>query len=281
MMKKLLFLLLFIPAMLLTQAQEEIVKWTFPTGSLGDSVQNGTNPLNLTRTIRVEGTAAMTMTNGQASGDYAATATGWDNGADVKNWNVRFKTTGYTQVKISSKQRAGGTNGGPRDFKMQYRITSNGTWTDIPGSTVTLANNWTTGVVTNLDLPAECQNQSGTVNVRWVMASNTDVNGGTVGAGGVSKIDDIVVTGMPVTGVPENETAMQLSSWPNPATGSFSIRVPQGTTHLSLSSASGKTLMDVVPDQEVVRVDQALPAGMYIISAFTSEGRSTVKQIVR
>lgn len=153
MIKKLFFVLMLLPVIKLAQAQEEIIKWTFPTGAIGDTVQNSTNALNLTNAIHIEGAGPITMTNGQVTGDYAATATNWNDGMDVKNWYITFKSAGYTQVKLSSKQRAGGTNGGPKDFELQYKIGNSSTWTDIPGGAVTSGNSWTTGVITNLELP--------------------------------------------------------------------------------------------------------------------------------
>ena len=172
--KSIFFVLLFLPVFMQVQAQEEIVKWTFPNNSLGDTVQNGTNALNLISTIRVEGTSAISMKNGATN--YAAQATGWENGMDSKNWNIRFKTTGYDHVQISSKQQAGGTNGGPKDFKLQFKIGSTGTWADVSGGSVTLANDWTIGVIDTLNLPTECQNQSNLVYIRWIMTSNNDIS---------------------------------------------------------------------------------------------------------
>jgi hypothetical protein len=280
MMKKLLLIMMLLPVFQLLKAQEELVKWTFPTGQLTDTVQNGTNPLNLTRTIRVEGAGPITMTNGVTAGSYAATATNWNDGMDVKNWNVRFKTTGYDHVKISSKQRAGGSNGGPADFKMQYRLGSSGMWKDIPGGTVTLANDWFTGVVTDLELPAECQNQTTTVNIRWIMTTNNDVLGGSVAATGVSKIDDIIVTGMPITGV-EERAAIQLSSFPNPSVSDFSIAIPGGTTGIEIYNNRGQMVYQAIPDKEVMSVENPLPAGIYVIKAVAKEKISSIKHIVR
>ena len=273
--------MLLIPVLQQLKAQVEVVKWTFPTGSLGDTVQNSTNALNLTRTIRIEGAGPITMTNGQASGDYAATASNWDNGMDAKNWNIKFKTTGYDHVKISCKQRAGGTNGGPRDFKLQSKIGSTGTWADISGGTVTLANNWTTGVVTDLDLPADCQNQSGSVYVRWVMSSNTDVNGGSVSAAGISKIDEIVVTGLLLTGIADEPAINQLRTFPNPSFSSFSVSVPGGTTGVEIFNSNGQSVYKAATEKDLLTVENSFPAGLYFIKA-TSNGKvSAVKHIVK
>jgi hypothetical protein len=272
--------LILIPFLQAVKAQEEIVKWTFPTGQLGDTLQNGTNPLNLTRTIRVEGAGPITMTNGQTSGDYACTATNWDNGIDSKNWNIKFKTTGYDQVKISSKQRAGGNNGGPKDFKLQYKIGSSGTWTDIPGGTVTLANDWMTGVIDNLSLPAECQNQSNSVYIRWIMTTNDDVLGGNVSANGISKIDEIIVTGMPLTGIDEMVN-QNVQSYPNPSISSFSISVPANTTYIELFNSQGHKVYSVFPETEIVPIDISLSSGLYFIIATVKGKTQIIKHIVK
>jgi hypothetical protein len=280
MIKKLLLIAFLLPLFLLSQAQDEIVKWTFPTGQLADTVQNGSNPLNLTRTIRIEGAGPVTMTNGQVSGDYAATATNWNDGMDVKNWNIKFQTNGYDQVKISSKQRAGGNNGGPKDFKLQYKIGNTGTWADVPGGNVTLANNWTTGAIDNLNLPAECQNQPNLVFIRWIMASNTDVLGGNVAATGISKIDDIIVTGILLTGIKDMEV-QKLISYPNPSISTFSISTTSETTEIGIYNSHGHLVYQAFPETEIVTVDKSLPAGLYLIKVSSKGKEQTIKHIVR
>lgn len=62
--------------------------------------------------------------------------------------------------------------------------------------TVTVANNFTTGVKSGLSLPDGCNNQQ-TVYLRWLRDGNVNVSGAVIQAGGTSRIDDIVVTGIP------------------------------------------------------------------------------------
>jgi hypothetical protein len=279
MMKKLLLVMILLPVLQLTQAQEEIVKWTFPNGQLGDTVQNGTNPLNLTQVISITGAGPITMTNGATN--FAATATNWNDGMNTKYWMIKFKTTGYNNVKISSKQRAGGTNGGPRDFKMQYRQTLSGIWADVPGGEVTLGNDWFSGVIANLDLPADCQNQPDEVTIRWVMATNTDVNGGTVAATGISKIDDIIVTGILITGLNDEEQAQILGTYPNPSTSSFTVNLKDETSELEIFNSNGQSVYKIVPECTKVTVEKTFPAGLYFVKA-TSNGKvSLVKHIIK
>lgn len=277
-MKKTLLAVVFLYTLTqIVQAQEEIVKWTFPNNSVSDTVQNGTNALNLTRTIRVEGTSIISMKNGATN--FAAQATGWDNGMDSKNWNIKFKTTGYDHVQISSKQQSGQSYPGPKDFKLQYKINSTGTWADVPGGTITLTNEW--NGVTNLDLPTECQNQSNSVYIRWIMTSNTDILGGIVAATGTSKIDDIIVTGMLITGLADQKEPKGLSTFPNPSLSTFSIATAIGTSLIEIYNSNGQLVYKTIPENEILTVEKALPAGMYFIKA-TSNGKvSFVKHIVR
>jgi len=278
-MKKLLLIVLMLPLLKIAQAQEEIVKWTFPTGQPADTIQNGTNPLNAGQTIRAEGTSQIIMKNGATTS--AAQATGWDNGAGVKNWNIRFKTTGYDHVTISSKQQAGGTNGGPKDYKLQYKVGSNGTWADIAGGSITLANDWVKGAIT-IELPAECQNQSELVFIRWIMATNNNIASGDLMATGVSKIDDIIVTGLPVTAVNEWSKANALGTFPNPSASVFTVTVPENTVSLDIFDNTGKRVFHITPSDTSLTIEKRLPAGIYFVKATTSgHGVKMVKHIVK
>jgi len=280
-MKKLLFLLLFIPFLGTAQVMQEIVNWTFPTGQLADTLQNGSNTLNLSSTIRIEGAGPITMTNGQVAGDYAATSTGWDNGMDSKNWNISFKTNGYDHVKIYSRQRAGGNNGGPKDFKLQWKVGSSNTWSDVTGGTVILANNWTSGVIDGKDLPDECQNQSNTVFLRWIMTSNNDVNGGTVAATGISKIDEILVAGMLLTDIGESRVQNTLYTYPNPSSGAFSIVLPARTSQVEIYGSNGQLVANELQTDSEIKMEKALTPGLYFIKSISDSKVTTIKHIVK
>jgi len=128
----------------------------------------------------------------RSTGNLAASANGWDSGDGVKYWQVFFDASGVAQLTVSSVQRSSGT--GPRDFKLQYRIGVAGTWIDVAGGTVQTANDYTSGVLTEVALPAAADNQPA-VYLRWIMTSNTSVDNGTVGGIGTSAIDDIIIAG--------------------------------------------------------------------------------------
>lgn len=279
MMKKLLLIVFLFPLFQFVQAQDTLVKWTFPNNLLSDTVQNGTNPLNLTATLRIEGAGPVSMKNGATT--YAAQATNWDNGMNSKYWYISFITTGYGQVQISSKQSAGGTNGGPVDFMMQYKIGSAGTWTDLTTDTIKLANNWTSGIISNLDLPVDCQNQSDLIHIRWIMASNKDVSLPAITAAGVSKIDDIIVTGMPDTDLNDKQLAGSLRTFPNPSTSTFSISMKKGTSLIEIYNSNGQLVCKAIPDNELLTINKSLPAGLYFVKATSNDKVSFIKHIVR
>ena len=124
---------------------------------------------------------------------------------------------------LSSKQNS--SNTGPKDFKVQYKISEGGTWTDVTGAAITVADNFTTGVLNAISLPSSCDNQTD-VYLRWIMTSNTSVNNSTVASGGTSRIDDILIfarapTGVVEIGVPSKFDLSQ--NYPNPFNPSTKI----------------------------------------------------------
>lgn len=208
---------------------DTIAAWTFPTGEEGDENANIGIEQNVgSRYVSAEDTTAwpntvqreVTFTNGAS--DYAATADGWNSGANAKLWSVKVKTTGATGLRLYSKQRAGGNKAGPRDWKIQCRI-SGQDWIDVDGGEVTVGNDWTTGVVEDLPLPSELDGTTESVYVRWIMVSDTAINGELVEADGVAKIDDIYILGNLSTSISENTKDNDISVYPNPTSGEIKL----------------------------------------------------------
>ncbi len=107
-------------------------------------------------------------------------------------------------MKISSKQRSGGNNPGPRDWKIQSSFNEID-WYDIDGGTVLCGNDWSSGNVDTLSFPAMFNDPgSSMIYVRWIMTSDTSLSGETVAETGVSKIDDIVISGVSSAGINHN-----------------------------------------------------------------------------
>ncbi len=117
----------------------------------------------------------------------------WHNGENTKSWQIKVNTTGYTSLQVSSKQRSSPSMG-PRDFKVQCSVNGS-TWLDSFGNMVTAADNFSEGRVSSLDLHESCANQP-LITIRWVMSSNTSVDGERVRSAGNSNIKNVLVTGL-------------------------------------------------------------------------------------
>lgn len=168
-----------------------VAAWTFPTSGtiLTADIFNSNNSGKL---ISTNGGSII-----DASGatTRAPSVNAWQSGSNSKFWevsNINFQD--IYNLKVSSKQTA--SNTGPRDFKLQYNTGSG--WLDVTNGNITLANNFTNGVLENLTLPEALENIS-SVSFRWIMRSNTSVNSGTVASGGTSRIDDIYFNGDKIT----------------------------------------------------------------------------------
>lgn len=171
--------------------QETLVEWNFPNDP-DNALADGGIPINLTQTISATGTATAAF-NVSGFATNAATASGWNGATGSRYWMVNFSTQGYYSVTFSSKQRS--SNTGPANFRVEYRIGTAGGWNDVEEAIISLANdNWTTGILDNINLPSVCDNQP-SVFLRWIKTNDISVNGGNVASAGTSRIDDIIITG--------------------------------------------------------------------------------------
>lgn len=165
-----------------------LAEWTFPNNP-DDAVADGGTPENITHTLSLIGASTPTYTTTGAT-TFSARATGWQGGQFQKYWQLEVDTRDYHNLTLSAKQRSSAT--GPRDFVVEYRLDANDTWTPVPGGVVTLADNFTSGVLDALSLPSDTANQEHLL-LRFVMATNTSVSGSAVTSTGASRIDDIVL----------------------------------------------------------------------------------------
>lgn len=176
--------------------QTTLAEWNFPNNPDNATVDLAIS-VNSSKTISTVGATGTIAFNVGGFATNSATNTGWDNGTGTKYWLIDFITTGYNSISISSKQRSSTT--GPRDFKLQYKV-GVGVWTDVAGGAVTVADNFTTGVISSISLPAECNDQA-SVSLRWILTSDIGTNGSAVGSTGTSRIDDIVVKGVLISSI--------------------------------------------------------------------------------
>lgn len=244
-MKKHLLLFAFVTAMITAMAQDTLTGWTFPVNSGTDSLnanlgtaQNKGYDLRFQLVLTPTSDSTINtiyFENGPTT--YAAATAGWQDGSGVRFWSVKFKAANYSNFKVNSKQKS---ENGPRDFKLQWRLSST-TYEDITGGTVTLANDWTTGVVNQLPVPITGQGTS-SIYIRWLMNSNINVNGGTVADTGVSMIDDILVTGTSNLGVDEIVYTNRISLFPSPNHGTFTVKSIHPLTSIVVIDENGKIL---------------------------------------
>lgn len=239
---------------------------------------------NLTYDVRAEdstgATRTLTYTNGVT--DFAATAEGWDDGMDNKCWSIKFKANGYQNLKLYSKQRSGGTNAGPKDWKVQARL-SGASYEDVAGGTVTVANDWTTGVVDGLALPAFFNNPGSTsLYVCWIMTSNDDINGGTVAATGTSKIDDIIVTGEVISGVETVIYQNHVSVYPNPSNDFVNVFSEEEISRIEMISVQGKKVFEHNGTvlETTIDVNDMVP-GLYMLRIYhKNEARPVSRKVL-
>jgi hypothetical protein len=285
MKKTLLFFAMFIIT-LTVNAQDTISGFSFPLNDTTSKRPNFGLQTNKTYAIFKEDTATsvtdtITFTNGVTTGDYAATATKWDNGANAKFWSVKFKAPNYTNFKISSKQRSGGANSGPKNFKIQWRLSA-GTYADVPNGAVVLGNDWTTGVVNQLAVPITGQG-TGSVYIRWLMTSNDDLTGAAVTSLGVSKIDDIIITATNTIGIEETIYTNTVNIYPNPSNGVFNIEASDAINEIMVYNGLGSQVFHSNPSQLKSSIDLSdFKAGFYFVKVrYDDNSYYTSKLIVR
>jgi hypothetical protein len=210
-----------------------VVGWTFEDqDAIADTGLTANNTSAIT--TNASGLNYTNMTNNPISDGYVVTTSGgWNSGNNTKYWKVNLVTTGITNLKLSSVQRS--SNTGPRDFKVQYSL-DDSAWTDVSGSTVTVGNDWSTGALSNIALPTNCENKS-VVYLRWIMTSNTSANNGTVAAAGTSAIDNITVIGD--QGTFTNNYILQNQNVGNVTSYSVTSLAPNAVYHYVVRGVNG------------------------------------------
>ncbi len=236
---------------------------------------------NHSYTLRAEDTAGSVRTLAYVNGatDFAASTKDWDNGADNKFWTIKFKADGYSSFKLYSVQSSDAAAPGPKYWKVQTRL-SNQSYVDVTGGSITVASDWTTGVVNGLPLPASLDNPGSTsVYVNWMVTSNEGTDGNPVLPGGISMIDDIMVTGISSTGIETVLYDSRIKISPNPASEFINISLGIETNHLQLHDASGSlVLKTAVNNSELSLQVGHLKSGIYILSIIPSNDNQIIRR---
>jgi hypothetical protein len=184
---------------------QNIVGWTFPVSwTAAQGVTPVADIANANNTTKVITQSGGTVTAGEGSGGpgtFAISGTSWYVTVG-KNWEIQANTTGYKNIKVSSKIYSTA----PKDFKLQYKIGSTGTYADVAGGAIVCSGDWGTGNLYDLVLPSECENKP-SVYLRWINYTSVDYTTGAPLIGGSVRLDDILVTGnlyQAVAGYPIN-----------------------------------------------------------------------------
>lgn len=271
-------------------AQDTIAAWTFPASSPDSLIDKGI-PINSSRYLSCEfgewGTPSYyeldidySADGSMGAPDKCAQVSGTENGADSLYWMVKFKTEGYENLKLYSKQSSDANNPGPKDFKLQYKISGTSIYTDLPNGAIVIGNDWTTGVVDAYVLPPECENLSGNVTIRWMQTSNLDVNGNPLVASGITRLDDIVITGEQMVGLNEIKGIDNISVYPNPSEGSFIIENIENAREIIIYNLIGKCIDNVQQPKGNSIYFNGYNEGIYFIQIINNDNSAITKRIV-
>jgi len=293
-MKKNLYILCIGAAILIwgnAFSQDTIVAWTFPAHS-ADEYPDASISVNASRFLSCEYGTYGQPTYVELAIDYSADGyggapdkcaqtTGWNDSADSTAWMVKFRTPGYENLFLYSKQRSTSAAPGPRDFKVQYKLSgSTSPWIDIPNGIVTCTDDWSVGFLNGISLPAECNDQSSNVSLRWISTSNTNIEGNPTDASGVSQIDDIIIIGSLITGIEKTGQSAPIIVYPNPNKGSFVVDNISSAKHVKITSSDGKVIIEKPLHLDNSISIDGLSKGVYFVNLSYDGGSNKTLSII-
>lgn len=187
-----------------------LAEWDFENESL---LSSAGSPANLDREIQLIG-ASVNGFNGGLIGS-AVNSNGWNNFSEgEKYWLIRLNTENFESLQISSAMS--GSNTGPRDFRIEVS-TDSLTWTAVQGGEITVRNdNYGSGRVADLGLPAEAADQP-EVFIRWLLTSDLRIDDSEgISSTGTNRLDEVIITGL-------NPNAARVAVWPGDTDNSGSV----------------------------------------------------------
>ncbi|MFH0894008.1 MAG: T9SS type A sorting domain-containing protein [Bacteroidota bacterium] len=286
-MKKLFIILVFLNFCIYSYSQDTIVAWTFPAAS-ADSLVDVATPINAFCFLQTENDLRKIVYNpsgASGGGDKCAQSSAWDNGDSTKYWVIKINTLNYSNLKLSSKQRSCSMHLGPRDFKVQYKTCCVTEWTDIPNAVITDTSNWSMGAINTIELPYGCENRD-ELSLRWVMTSNFNVIGNPVESTGMSRIDDIYITGTNMNNVPSEIESDFVGIYPNPTRSKITIKsncLFNIQTQVSILNMKGHQLIsENYSNKSSIDIDvSTFPKGIYLLKIQADCGITSKKFIVQ
>ncbi len=165
-----------------------LASWNFHVESLYPDISI---PENLDSELRTAGASITGFLTGYSN--LAVNSNNWSNKQEGPcYWWIDISTAGFISLEVSSRQY--GSNTGPRDFRLEYSI-DGFEWMPVEGGEITVGNNWTSGILERLPLPAVIENREN-VRLRWIITSDISINGAITGPTGTNRLDGIIVTGV-------------------------------------------------------------------------------------
>ncbi|MCL2563412.1 MAG: metallophosphoesterase, partial [Oscillospiraceae bacterium] len=146
-----------------------------------------------------------------AAGQGSPTAAGLDGMADNAWWVTTVSTEDYVDIEVEWGMRS--SNTAPRYWQLQFSTDSGATWVNAGAVHAVTNNGGTIGdeIVTR-QLPEEAEGVAN-LQIRWLMAANTAVNGGSTANGGTHAIGNIRISGEQAEELPTADVT--IAAWAN------------------------------------------------------------------
>ncbi|MDD5571905.1 MAG: T9SS type A sorting domain-containing protein [Bacteroidales bacterium] len=281
-MIKNIFIIILILLSEFSFSQDTVAKWTFsqPSPSVNNDGGSADNKLKKLASSTTGG--SIYFVNGLTTS--AAAVDGWIDPVSYTYWYVEFSTMGYENLYVFSKLSSDPLHPGPKDFIVKYKVGACGPWTDIANDSLlytplTVAADWTTGVVDSLNLPSGCDN-IGLVYVGWFTNSDTATDGSVLLSTGVSIIDDIFITGTANGyGVKNIETNKKCSIYPNPTDGKVRIISNSEITKTEIYDMLGNTVFTDITNTKEFDLS-VLTKGIYFAKVFLKNDKVLIDKII-
>ena len=187
-------LLLAVPAQAVV-----IAAWDFQTNTPAELANSATSPVVLANT----GSGSLQGVHASADSDWTTPAGNGSSESLSGNtwatgdyWEISFPTGGVSTLFLTFD--AAGSNTGPRDFDI-YTSTDGTTFAQSPHSYSLILSNWSAVTphpehTRTFDLASVYTPYDGTFYLRFVVNGTASINGGTIAAGGTSRLDNIIIS---------------------------------------------------------------------------------------
>ncbi|OPX42824.1 endo-1,4-beta-xylanase A precursor [Ruminiclostridium hungatei] len=205
---------------------------------------------------------------GYTPGNKSIYISGWENGADIKYWQLTLSAKGYENLRLSFNSFGSGT--APRDFKLQCS-TDGINFADVPnGDFQSGSKHVEAPVKESLPLPSELDNSSN-ISILFLQTSNISIGSGTVGSGGNSRLYDIKILGDKIEGdIPPTQEAVGPVA-AEPANGA-SIA---GGSRVTLTTATGEAAIEYTLNGGSIQTINGA-SGTVVIDEFNQPGNTAV-----